>query len=88
MEILEKINLWAAYPLVGLIVVYQKTLSPDHGPFKTLHPYGFCKFYPTCSEYARQMLKKEGLISLPKIFIRIIKCNPFVKPAVDLPKYL
>ena len=46
-------------PLLWLIRLYQKTLSPDHGWFKWLHPHGFCKYYPTCSEYSYQVIKKR-----------------------------
>jgi putative component of membrane protein insertase Oxa1/YidC/SpoIIIJ protein YidD len=85
MEVLNKFNLIAAYPLLGLIWLYQRTLSPDHGPYKNLHPFGFCKFYPTCSEYARIVLAKDGLVGLPKVFVRISKCNPLTTPSVDTP---
>jgi putative membrane protein insertion efficiency factor len=87
MEILNKINKILAYPLLGLIWVYQRTLSPDHGFMKIYYPHGYCRFYPTCSEYAKQILKNEGLTGLPLIFIRIAKCNPFVRPSVDLPPH-
>jgi putative membrane protein insertion efficiency factor len=83
MEILKQINLIAAIPLVVLIWVYQKTLSPDHGPLKVHFPHGYCKFYPTCSMYAREVLQREGLVGLPKIFIRISKCNPFTQPSIN-----
>jgi putative component of membrane protein insertase Oxa1/YidC/SpoIIIJ protein YidD len=85
MEILRKINLYLAFPLVGLLWVYQHTLSPDHGPLKIFNPYGYCKFYPTCSEYARMTLLKEGLIGLPKVFKRISSCTPASLGGVDLP---
>lgn len=86
MEIIRTISKLLALPLLGLIWVYQRTLSPDHGLLKAHYPHGFCRFYPTCSEYARLTLKKEGVIGLPKIIIRIIKCNPLSKPSVDMPK--
>jgi uncharacterized protein len=67
-----------------LIRIYQKTLSPDHGLLKAKYPHGFCRFYPTCSEYAIEALKKHGIIkgSLYSV-IRIIKCNPFTKPQIN-----
>jgi putative component of membrane protein insertase Oxa1/YidC/SpoIIIJ protein YidD len=85
MEILKIINRYLTFPFVGLVVVYQKTLSPDHGLFKAKYPYGFCKFHPSCSEYARLTLLKDGLVGVPKIINRVIKCNPFSKPAIDRP---
>jgi putative membrane protein insertion efficiency factor len=84
MEILKKINLIAAKPLVLAISAYQKTLSPDHGLFKAYFPHGYCKFYPTCSDYGKQVLQSRGLTGIPKIIIRVIRCNPLTAPKVDL----
>lgn len=43
-----------------------------------------CRFYPTCSEYAITCLEKFGFIkSVPRIFWRIIRCNPFLKGGFD-----
>lgn len=70
--------------VLGLIVLYQKTLSPDHGLFRSRFPYGYCKFYPSCSEYSKQAFTKFGLI---KGFYltskRIVKCHPWAKPKID-----
>lgn len=85
MEILNKINQILALPLVGLVVVYQKTFSPDHGLLKAQYPRGFCKFHPTCSEYARQILLKDGLRGLPKVLFRVGSCNPLTSGGIDLP---
>lgn len=39
-----------------------------------------CKFYPTCSEYTKQAIKKYGALKGCRMgLIRIIKCNPFSK---------
>jgi putative membrane protein insertion efficiency factor len=72
------------YFLIKFIQLYQKTLSPDHGWLKAKYPYGFCRFYPTCSEYAITALQKHGTIKGVMLSVkRIIKCNPFVKPQID-----
>lgn len=77
---------WPRIPFLWLIRIYQKTISPDHGFFKHLHPHGYCRFYPSCSEYSYQVIKKQGLIfGLPKAFWRIMRCNPWSKGGVDLP---
>ncbi|MFA5107506.1 MAG: membrane protein insertion efficiency factor YidD [Patescibacteria group bacterium] len=66
------------------IFVYQKTLSPDHGPLSHLHPYGYCRFSPTCSDYAYQSIEKYGIFrGAFKGFVRILKCNPFSKGGID-----
>jgi len=71
-------------PLLWLIKLYQHTLSPDHGWFKFLYPNGYCKFYPTCSEYSYQVIKKRGLlVGIPKTIWRILRCNPWSKGGVD-----
>jgi putative membrane protein insertion efficiency factor len=84
MKTINKLNIWLAYPLVLLIWFYQKTLSPDHGLPKGLFPSGYCKFYPTCSEYTISALKTYGLF--PGIFLavtRLLKCHPWHAPQVD-----
>jgi len=61
--ILEKI-------FVLLILFYQKFISP-------LIPR-CCRFYPTCSEYALQAIKKYGILKgTGKAIIRILKCHPY-----------
>ncbi len=63
---------------IVLIRIYQKTLSPDHGFFKFLFPHGYCRFYPTCSDYAIGSIKKHGLVKgLIYSIWRIIRCNPW-----------
>lgn len=71
--------------VINLLKFYQKTLSPDHGFFKHKHPYGYCRFYPTCSEYAIVSIKKHGLIKGGIFsFWRILRCNPWSKGGEDL----
>lgn len=72
-------------PVLLLIIIYQKTISPDHGPFKFLFPHGYCKYYPTCSEYGRQAIEKGLVKGLFKTIWRIIRCNPWSRGGVDLP---
>jgi len=73
-------------PFLFLIRLYQRTISPDHGWYKSLFPQGYCRFYPTCSEYGYQTIKRDGLIiGLLKTSWRILRCNPWGKGGVDLP---
>jgi hypothetical protein len=65
------------YLLAGLIVAYRKTLSPLLPPS--------CRFYPTCSQYAKQAVLKHG--SLRGVYLaahRIARCNPWNPGGVDL----
>jgi putative membrane protein insertion efficiency factor len=68
------------------IVAYQKTVSFDHGPLKALYPYGYCPFYPSCSEYARQSIMKDGVVKgILKGSWRICRCHPFTEGGIDQP---
>lgn len=70
--------------LIKIIKIYQKTLSLDHGPMKKLYPHGFCRYYPSCSEYSIQALEKYGLFKgLYLSFWRILRCNPWSKGGID-----
>lgn len=72
------------YIAISIIRIYQKTLSLDHGFFKFLKPYGFCRFHPTCSEYAIQALEKHGFIKGGfKAVWRVLRCNPWSKGGHD-----
>lgn len=68
------------YVILKLILLYQTTLSLDHGFLKFLKPYGFCKFRPTCSEYMYLAIDKYGVIlGGIKGIKRILRCHPFSK---------
>lgn len=65
---------------------YQKTISPDHGIFKDRFPGGFCRFTPSCSEYARLAILRYGAVKGGlKAVWRILRCNPCNRGGVDLP---
>lgn len=60
-----------------LIRVYQRLFSPLLG-----HN---CRFYPTCSAYTHEAIKKYGL--LKGVLLggkRLLKCHPFHSGGVDL----
>jgi len=68
------------------ILLYQKTLSYDHGPMKRMYPYGFCPFYPSCSEYCRQSIVKDGVVrGILKGIWRVLRCHPWAKGGIDKP---
>jgi putative membrane protein insertion efficiency factor len=72
------------YLVIKLIKIYQKTLSFDHGIFKVLYPHGFCRFKPTCSEYAIDAIQKYGIIKGGFMASwRILRCNPWNKGGWD-----
>ncbi|MEK6683767.1 MAG: membrane protein insertion efficiency factor YidD [Nitrospirota bacterium] len=56
--------------LIGLITLYQWTLSP-------LLPRA-CRFAPTCSCYAVESVRRHGVIrGLRLTAARLLKCQPF-----------
>ncbi|MFY7842537.1 MAG: membrane protein insertion efficiency factor YidD [Rhabdochlamydiaceae bacterium] len=61
-----------------LLAIYQNCLSPFLGDC--------CRFYPSCSSYAKEALDKYPLKkSLLMIVKRILKCSAFSKGGIDLP---
>ncbi|TKJ42131.1 membrane protein insertion efficiency factor YidD [candidate division LCP-89 bacterium B3_LCP] len=47
---------------------------------------GQCRFYPSCSTYARRAFLKNGvLLGGTKILWRLVRCNPFNPGGVDEP---
>ncbi|MCH8049478.1 membrane protein insertion efficiency factor YidD [Patescibacteria group bacterium] len=66
------------------IILYQKTLSFDHGLLRFLYPYGYCQFYPSCSEYCRQAILKRGVLQgLALGGWRVLRCHPWSKGGID-----
>jgi hypothetical protein len=65
--------------LIEIINWYQKNVS-----FWLENKNIKCKYYPTCSEYTKQAIKKYGAFKgcLLGIF-RILRCNPFSKGGYD-----
>ena len=63
------------YILIWLIKSYQKIPGPWHN---------YCKFRPTCSEYAIGVLNEFGFFKGSYLSIkRIIRCNPRSKGGYD-----
>lgn len=77
-------RLYPRYLAVKILKIYQKTLSFDHGILKVFYPHGFCRFQPTCSEYAIQAVEKYGFIRGGfKAVWRVLRCNPFNSGGFD-----
>lgn len=67
-----------AFTIIGLVRVYQLTLSPIFGRY--------CRFQPTCSNYMIQAVEKYGAIrGFAKGLWRIARCNPFCRGGYDPP---
>ena len=65
-----------ALPLVWLVQLYQRTISPLLGPV--------CRYYPSCSAYAVTALERHGpLRGSWLVASRLLRCNPFARGGVD-----
>ncbi len=63
--------------LLFVIKIYQICISPLLG--------NNCRYYPTCSKYAVEAIKKYSILYAFKlIFLRILKCNPWGGSGIDL----
>ena len=68
----------------GLIAVYQKTLSLDHGPLSKYFPFRICKYHPTCSEYGYQAISRFGVMKGGVLAVwRVMRCNPWSMGGYD-----
>ncbi|MBE4908397.1 membrane protein insertion efficiency factor YidD [Bacillus luteolus] len=61
---------------IGIIRFYQRVISPLKPPT--------CRFYPTCSHYGLEAVKRFGAIKGGWLTIkRISKCHPFHPGGID-----
>ena len=65
--------------LLNLINIYQRIPGPWHN---------HCRYYPTCSNYAKEAIEEYGSLKGSIMSIkRILRCNPFgVKGYDPVPK--
>ena len=62
--------------LMGMIRVYQWTLSPLFGPC--------CRFHPSCSCYTHEAIERHGVIRGLWLGVRrLLRCHPFVEGGYD-----
>lgn len=62
--------------LIGLILFYQKYLSP----LKSTK----CPYFPSCSQYGLEAVRQYGALKGGMLSIwRILRCNPFSKGGYD-----
>ncbi|PRR81391.1 membrane protein insertion efficiency factor YidD [Clostridium vincentii] len=62
--------------MISLIKFYRKNISPMNPPR--------CKYIPTCSQYAIEVIEKHGAIKGGGMAAwRILRCNPFSKGGFD-----
>jgi len=65
-----------AWPLILLVKVYQRVISPALPPS--------CRFYPSCSQYALEALQVHGLIKGFALTVwRLLRCAPWHPGGID-----
>lgn len=63
------------YVAVGLILFYRHVLSPIKSAL--LGPGGCCRFYPSCSQYALESIRRHGVFKGVLLAgVRLSKCQP------------
>ena len=64
---------------IGAVYAWRYTLG-------VLTPAGTCKYYPSCSQYAIDSIRKDGLVKgSAKAGWRLLRCNPWSHGGVDYP---
>jgi len=62
--------------ILSLIWLYQRAVSPHLGPR--------CRYYPSCSAYALEAVRKYGAREGSFLALkRILRCHPFHKGGYD-----
>lgn len=78
--VIEKIRMSKTIRRLALFILklYQK--------FFTLFSYGSCRYYPTCSEYAKWQILHNGFIKACFYsLLRILRCNQLFPGGIDYP---
>ena len=61
---------------MGLIRIYQRTISPLLGPV--------CRYYPSCSHYGYEAMSVHGALKGTILTTwRILRCNPWSAGGID-----
>ncbi len=62
--------------VVGVIGLYRRFVSPMLPPS--------CRYWPTCSEYMVQAVRKYGIVRGGLMGVwRILRCNPWSRGGID-----
>lgn len=61
---------------IALVDFYQRKISPHKKPC--------CRFYPSCSQYAKEAFEEWGAIrGLGLAVWRVLRCNPMCPGGID-----
>lgn len=67
-----KVLMW---PFLLLIRLWQKFIAPGLAPR--------CKYYPSCSHYTYDAIRKYNIVGIFMGVWRVVRCNPFSHGGVD-----
>ena len=62
-------------PFLLIIRGWQKFIAPGLAPR--------CKYYPSCSHYTYEAIKRYNILGILMGVSRVIRCNPFSHGGVD-----
>ena len=69
---------------LGLLTVYQKTLSLDHSFWGRKLMFRVCRYHPSCSAYMRECIEVYGPWTGPwRGLKRLVRCNPLFDGGFD-----
>ena len=69
-KLLKKTGALVQTALIFLIQIYRVGISPHFG--------SCCRFYPSCSVYAQQSIRMNGVIQGTFLtLLRLLKCQPY-----------
>ncbi|MGM0587438.1 MAG: membrane protein insertion efficiency factor YidD [Bacteroidota bacterium] len=61
---------------IGIVRLYQLIISP--------HLQDSCRYYPTCSHYAIEALRKHGALRGSWLALtRLLRCHPWAEGGID-----
>ncbi len=64
--------------LIALLRFYQRFLSFDQGLPSRIVPLRFCRYHPTCSEYAIDAIQRYGAVRGSLMAVkRVARCHPW-----------
>ena len=75
LKLIKKAQFLFRFILSSPIYFYRVVISPLLGQR--------CKYYPSCSQYALDAIKGNGVLGVVFIFWRLLRCNPFSHGGVD-----
>ena len=61
--------------LLMLLYLYQNLISPFMS--------NSCRYYPSCSSFAKGVIEYLGPCGISLIFKRVLRCNPFCEGGYD-----